>query len=189
MVYSDTRIFKAYMAQSKIGVAGAWWKWNGVGDRITHIIYSLRFPIRSRLGQRHGHYSITLTSLFCKNIYWKVIYVYSRESNFQDKSIYMIFTFSNSTTLKLFMIYIPNVWLEPFPKRLLIGNRREYIHTAHFGIHLDYHFRFQYFKLTYRYNVAMFVFKVQYEIIMFFRVKYIGGLQTYDAVLCRSTNL
>jgi hypothetical protein len=90
------------MAQSKIGVAGAWWKWNGVGDRITHIIY---------------------------------------------------------------------------------------IHTAHFGIHLDYHFRFQYFKLTYRYNVAMFVFKVQYEIIMFFRVKYIGGLQTYDAVLCRSTNL
>jgi hypothetical protein len=27
----------------------------------------------------------------------KVIYVYSYESNFQDKSIDMIFTFSNST--------------------------------------------------------------------------------------------
>jgi hypothetical protein len=60
--------------------------------------YSLRFHIRSHLGQRHGHQSTTLTSLFYKNIYSKVIYVYSYESNFQDKSIYMIFTFSNSTT-------------------------------------------------------------------------------------------
>jgi hypothetical protein len=59
---------------------------------------SLRFRIRSRLGQRHGHQNTTLTSLFYKNICWKVIYVYSYESNFQDKSIYMIFTFSNSTT-------------------------------------------------------------------------------------------
>jgi hypothetical protein len=61
-------------------------------------IYSLRFRIRGRLGLQHGHQSTTLTSLFYKNIYWKVIYVYSYESNFQDKSIYMIFTFSNSTT-------------------------------------------------------------------------------------------
>jgi 5-methylcytosine-specific restriction endonuclease McrA len=60
-------------------------------------MYSLRFHIRSRLVQRHGHQSTTLTSLFYKNLYWKVIYVYSYESNFQDKSIYMIFTFSNST--------------------------------------------------------------------------------------------
>jgi hypothetical protein len=31
--------------------------------------YSLRFRIRSRLGQQHGHQSTTLTSLFYKNIY------------------------------------------------------------------------------------------------------------------------
>jgi hypothetical protein len=47
--------------------------------------------IRSRLEQRHGHQSTTLTSLLYKNIYWKVIYVYSYENNFQYKSIYMIF--------------------------------------------------------------------------------------------------
>jgi hypothetical protein len=60
--------------------------------------YSLRFRFRSHLGHRHDHQSTTLTSLFYKNIYWKVIYVYSYESNLQDKSICMIFTFSNSTT-------------------------------------------------------------------------------------------
>jgi hypothetical protein len=60
-------------------------------------MYSLCFPIRSRLGQRHGHQSTSLTSLFYKNIYWKVIYVYSYESNFEDEFIYIIFTFSNST--------------------------------------------------------------------------------------------
>jgi hypothetical protein len=59
--------------------------------------YYLRFSIRSRLGQRHDNQSTTLTSLFYKNIYWKVIYVYSYESNFEDKYIYMVFTFSNST--------------------------------------------------------------------------------------------
>jgi hypothetical protein len=48
---------------------------------------TLRFHIRSHLGQRHGYQSTTLTSLFYKNIYWKVIYVYSYESNFQEKSI------------------------------------------------------------------------------------------------------
>jgi hypothetical protein len=61
-------------------------------------VYSLRFRIRSRLGQRQGHQSTTLTSLIYKNIYWKVIYVYYHEINFQDKSIYTIVTFSNSTT-------------------------------------------------------------------------------------------
>jgi hypothetical protein len=60
--------------------------------------YSLRFHIRSRLGQQDGHQNTTLTSLFYKNIYRKVTYVYSYESNFSDKSIYMIFTFSNSMT-------------------------------------------------------------------------------------------
>jgi hypothetical protein len=35
--------------------------------------------------------------------------VYFYESNFQDKSIGMIFTFPNSKTLLLFMIYVPNV--------------------------------------------------------------------------------
>jgi hypothetical protein len=39
---------------------------------------------RSCLGQQQGHQSTTLTSFFYKNIYWKVIYVYSYESNFQD---------------------------------------------------------------------------------------------------------
>jgi hypothetical protein len=39
--------------------------------------YSLRSLIRSRLRQRHGHQSTTLTSLFYKKIYSKVIYVYS----------------------------------------------------------------------------------------------------------------
>jgi hypothetical protein len=38
-----------------------------------------------------------------------MIYVYFYESIFQDKYIYIIFTFSNSTTLELFMIYIPKV--------------------------------------------------------------------------------
>jgi hypothetical protein len=67
----------------------------------TTIIYSLRFPIRSRLGQRHGHQSTTLTYLFYKNLYWKVIYVYSYESNFQDKSIYMIFHIFKLNYLKV----------------------------------------------------------------------------------------
>jgi hypothetical protein len=38
--------------------------------------YSLHTGIRWCLGQRHGLQSTTLTSLFYKNIYWKVIYVY-----------------------------------------------------------------------------------------------------------------
>jgi hypothetical protein len=40
------------------------------------------------------------------------------ESNFQDKSIYMIFTFPNPnpTTSKLFMIYIPDVLNRNFSK-------------------------------------------------------------------------
>jgi hypothetical protein len=50
-------------------------------------LYSLRFHIRSRLGQRHSHQNTILTSLLYKNIYWKVIYVYSYENYFQDKSI------------------------------------------------------------------------------------------------------
>jgi hypothetical protein len=38
--------------------------------------YSLRFRIRSRLGERHGHQSTTLTSLFYyTNIYWRVMYI------------------------------------------------------------------------------------------------------------------
>jgi hypothetical protein len=65
---------------------------------MAHAFHALRFHIRRRLGQRHGHQSTTLTSLFYKNFYRKVIYVYSYGSNFQDKFIDMIFTFSNSTT-------------------------------------------------------------------------------------------
>jgi hypothetical protein len=122
---SHKQMFQSTLNQHKL-------KYTTIGVSLTSQLqltslgsYSLRFHIRSRLGQRHGHQSTTLTSLFCKNLYWKVIYVYFYESNFQDKSIYMIFTFSNSTTSKLFMIYIPNVWLKPCPKRLVIGNRRE----------------------------------------------------------------
>jgi hypothetical protein len=63
--------------------------------------YSLRVHIRSCLRQRHGHQSATLTSLFYKNIYWKVIYVYSYESSFQDKSIYMIFKIFKLNGLKV----------------------------------------------------------------------------------------
>jgi hypothetical protein len=48
------------------------------------------------------------------------------ESNFKDKSIDMIFTFPNSKTYKLFMIYILNVWFKPYPKWLLILNPRQY---------------------------------------------------------------
>jgi hypothetical protein len=45
-----------------------------------------------------GLQSTTLTSYFYKNIYQKVIHVYFYESIFQDKSIHMVFIFSNSTT-------------------------------------------------------------------------------------------
>jgi hypothetical protein len=51
---------------------------------------------KSCLRQRHGLQNTTLTSLFYKNNYWKVIYVYFYD-NFQNKSIDMIFTFLNST--------------------------------------------------------------------------------------------
>jgi hypothetical protein len=64
----------------------------------TEYIYSIRIEFRSRLGQRHGLQNTTLTSYFYKNIYEKVTYVYFYESIFQDKSIHIIFTFTNSTT-------------------------------------------------------------------------------------------
>jgi hypothetical protein len=68
---------------------------------LPHHTYSLWFHIKSLLGQQHGHQSTTLTSLFYKNIYWKVIYVYSYESNFKDKSIYMIFHIFKLNDLKV----------------------------------------------------------------------------------------
>jgi hypothetical protein len=49
--------------------------------------YSLQDGKRSRFGQRYGLQSITLTSYFYKNIYWKVIYVYFYESIF-SRQIY-----------------------------------------------------------------------------------------------------
>jgi hypothetical protein len=67
-------------------------------DDVCEGFLELQLRAVSRLGQRHGYQSTTLTSFFYKNIYWKVIYVYSYESNFQNKSICIIFTFSNSTT-------------------------------------------------------------------------------------------
>jgi hypothetical protein len=61
-------------------------------------VYFLRFGKRSRLGQRHDLQNRTLTSIFYKNIYLKVAYVYFYENAFQNKSIDMIFTFVNLTT-------------------------------------------------------------------------------------------
>jgi hypothetical protein len=61
-------------------------------------IYCLCIGIRRHLGQQHDLQSITLTSILYKNIYWKVIYVYFYENNFQDKSIDIICIFPNSTT-------------------------------------------------------------------------------------------
>jgi hypothetical protein len=63
--------------------------------------YSLWFGKRSRLGQRHDLQNITLTSLFYKNIYRKVIYVYFYENDFQNKSIDMIFHISKINGLKV----------------------------------------------------------------------------------------
>ena len=83
------------------------------------LVYSLRTKKGSRFGQWYDFQNTTLT-FFYKNIYWKVIYVYFYESIFQDKSIYIIFTFSNSTTWELFMIYILKVWLKYYSKRLLL---------------------------------------------------------------------
>jgi len=60
--------------------------------------YSLHTRKESRLEQRHGFQSLTLTLYFYKNIYQKLIYEYFYESIFKDKFIHMIFTFLNSTT-------------------------------------------------------------------------------------------
>jgi hypothetical protein len=59
------------------------------------VIYSLWFGKRSRLRQQHGLQNTTLTSLFYKYIYSKVIFVYFYENDFQNKSIDVIFTFLN----------------------------------------------------------------------------------------------
>jgi hypothetical protein len=64
-------------------------------------IYSLRFDKISRLWQRHSLQNTTLTSLFYKNIYWKVIYVYFYENDFQNKYIDMIFHISKLNNLKV----------------------------------------------------------------------------------------
>jgi hypothetical protein len=62
------------------------------------IVYYLHTYKESRLRQRYGLQSLTLTPYFYKNIYQKVAYVYFYESIFQDKSIHMVFIFPNSTT-------------------------------------------------------------------------------------------
>ena len=80
-------------------------------------IYSLHTRKECRFGQGHGLQSLTLTSYFYKNIYHNIIYLYFFESIFQDKSIHIVFVFWISTIWKLFMIYIPNVWPKPCPKR------------------------------------------------------------------------
>ena len=52
---------------------------------------------KSGLGQRHGLQNITLTPCYYKNIYRKARYAYFYENIFQEKSIYIIFIFANST--------------------------------------------------------------------------------------------
>ena len=83
------------------------------------IKYSIHTQNNWRLGQGHGLQNTILTSYFSKNIYQKMIYVYFHKSIFQDKSIHIIFIFSNSTTWELFMIYILKIWLKPCPKHQL----------------------------------------------------------------------
>ena len=62
---------------------------------------------------------LTLTLYFYKNIYQKVIYVYFYENIFQDKSIHMVFTFSNSYNLKVIHDFIfPIFNLKSCSKRL-----------------------------------------------------------------------
>jgi hypothetical protein len=48
-----------------------------------------------RLGQRHGLQNTTSTSCYYKQI---VMYVYFYESIFEDKSIHIVFTFTNLKT-------------------------------------------------------------------------------------------
>jgi hypothetical protein len=57
--------------------------------------YSLQFGKESRLRQRYGLQSTTLTSYFYSN---KLTYVYFYESILQDKSTYAVFTSPNSMT-------------------------------------------------------------------------------------------
>ena len=60
--------------------------------------YSFHTKKWSHFGQRQGLQNITLTTYFYKYIYQKMIYVNFCENIFQDKSIHMVFIFSNSTT-------------------------------------------------------------------------------------------
>jgi len=60
-------------------------------------LYSLDTYNEYRLGQRHGLQTLALTLCFYKNIYQKMAYIYFYESNFQDKSIYIVFKSLNST--------------------------------------------------------------------------------------------
>jgi hypothetical protein len=77
--------------------------------------YSFHIGNSNRFGQWHGLQSITLTSYFYKNIYWKVIYVYFYESTFQNKSIRMVFTISNYNNLKV----IRNLYSQCLTPRLV----------------------------------------------------------------------
>ena len=93
----------------------------------TFVYYFLHTQNNWRLGQRHGLQNTILTSYFYKKIYQKMIYVYFHKSIFQDKSIHIIFIFSNSTTWELFMIYILKIWLKPCPKHQVLWVWREYL--------------------------------------------------------------
>jgi hypothetical protein len=56
----------------------------------------------------------------------------------RHKSIHVVFTFSNSTTNKLFIVYIPNIWLKSCPKRHVLcfmSTKGVYMtRTQHLGI-------------------------------------------------------
>ena len=111
--------------------------------------YSLHSQKESRFGQRYGLQNTTLTFYFYKNNYQKVIYVYFYENIFQDKSINIIFIFSNLTTWELFMIYIPKVWLKPCPKRHVLRVQREYSFKHTVKVLKSYYHAIKFFPLKF----------------------------------------
>jgi hypothetical protein len=71
----------------------------------TIITYSLWFPIRSRLGQRHGHQSTTLTSLFYKNIIEKLYMYILTKVIFKTKLLYDFHIFKLNDLKVVLVLY------------------------------------------------------------------------------------
>ena len=66
--------------------------------------------------------------LFFIKIFIAKWYIYTFMKIFFKTNLFIwFFVFWNSTTSKLFMIYVPNVWLKPCPERHSFRVWREYI--------------------------------------------------------------